>query len=48
MGDPTCDVYTAGALLYFAVTGQEPPLDPREAAASDRAPAQLPPRRSSG
>ena len=27
MGDPTCDVYTAGALLYFAVTGQEPALD---------------------
>ncbi len=27
IGDPTCDVYTAGALLYFAVTGQEPPLD---------------------
>jgi serine/threonine-protein kinase len=30
-GDPTCDVYTAGALLYFAVTGQEPPLDTRAA-----------------
>jgi eukaryotic-like serine/threonine-protein kinase len=29
-GDPACDVYTAGALLYFAVTGQSPPLDPRE------------------
>ncbi len=29
-GDPACDVYTAGALLYFAVTGQVPPLDPRE------------------
>jgi len=29
VGDPTSDVYTAGALLYFAVTGQEPPLDPR-------------------
>ena len=28
-GDPTCDVYTAGALLYFAVTGQEPPADTR-------------------
>ncbi|MGH7528531.1 MAG: serine/threonine-protein kinase [Gemmatimonadales bacterium] len=28
-GDPACDVYTAGALLYFAVTGQRPPLDPR-------------------
>ncbi len=28
-GDPACDVYTAGALLYFAVTGQPPPLDPR-------------------
>jgi eukaryotic-like serine/threonine-protein kinase len=30
MGDPACDVYTAGALLYFAVTGQEPPLDIRQ------------------
>jgi eukaryotic-like serine/threonine-protein kinase len=29
-GDPTSDVYTAGALLYFAVTGQHPPLDPRQ------------------
>jgi eukaryotic-like serine/threonine-protein kinase len=29
-GDPACDVFTAGALLYFAVTGQPPPLDPRE------------------
>jgi serine/threonine protein kinase len=28
-GDATSDVYTAGALLYAAVTGQEPPLDPR-------------------
>ena len=25
-GDATSDVYTAGALLYVAVTGQEPPL----------------------
>jgi serine/threonine-protein kinase len=30
VGDPACDVYTAGALLYFAVTGQHPPLDPRQ------------------
>jgi serine/threonine protein kinase len=30
IGDPACDVYTAGALLYFAVTGQRPPMDPRE------------------
>jgi eukaryotic-like serine/threonine-protein kinase len=29
-GDPSSDVYTAGALLYFAVTGELPPLDPRE------------------
>jgi serine/threonine-protein kinase len=29
-GDPTSDVYTAGAILYYAVTGQEPPLDPRQ------------------
>jgi serine/threonine-protein kinase len=29
-GDATSDVYTAGALLYVAVTGQEPALDPRQ------------------
>ncbi len=29
-GDPSSDVYTAGALLYFAVTAELPPLDPRE------------------
>ena len=29
-GDPTSDIYTAGAILYYAVTGQEPPLDTRE------------------
>jgi serine/threonine protein kinase len=28
VGDPASDVYTAAALLYFAVTGQSPPLDP--------------------
>ena len=39
VGDPACDVYTAGALLYFAVTGQRPPLDPREA----RRPTELRP-----
>jgi serine/threonine-protein kinase len=27
-GEPAADVYTVGALLYYAVTGQEPPLDP--------------------
>jgi eukaryotic-like serine/threonine-protein kinase len=27
-GDATSDVYIAGALLYVAITGQEPPLDP--------------------
>jgi serine/threonine protein kinase len=26
-GDAVSDVYTAGAILYYAVTGQEPPLD---------------------
>jgi serine/threonine protein kinase len=38
-GDPTCDVYTAGALLYYAVTGHEPPPDPRTA----RRPTELRP-----
>lgn len=27
-GDPASDIYTAGAVLYFGLTGQEPPLDP--------------------
>jgi serine/threonine-protein kinase len=26
-GDPASDVYTAGAILYFSVTGQAPPLN---------------------
>ncbi len=29
-GDPSSDIYAAGALLYFAVTGREPALDPGE------------------
>ncbi len=29
VGDPASDVYTAGAILYFALTGVEPPLDSR-------------------
>jgi eukaryotic-like serine/threonine-protein kinase len=28
-GDPLSDVYTAGGILYYAITGQEPPLDTR-------------------
>ena len=39
VGDATSDVYTAGALLYIAVTGQEPPLDP----AALRRPTELRP-----
>jgi serine/threonine protein kinase len=39
VGEPASDVYTAGALLYFTVTGQEPPLDAREA----RRPTELRP-----
>ena len=30
VGDPTSDIYTAGAILYFASTGEAPPLDSRE------------------
>lgn len=30
VGDPASDVYTAGALLYFTITGQKPPLHPGE------------------
>ena len=29
-GDAISDVYTAGTVLYYAITGQEPPLDSRE------------------
>jgi serine/threonine protein kinase len=29
-GDPASDVYTAGGLLYYAITAQEPPLDVRD------------------
>ena len=36
-GDPASDIYTAGALLYFAVTGQEPPLE----SAAIKPPSQL-------
>jgi serine/threonine-protein kinase len=28
VGDPASDIYAVGAILYFAVTGQEPALDP--------------------
>jgi eukaryotic-like serine/threonine-protein kinase len=38
-GDATSDVYTAGALLYLAITGQEPPLDTK----SIRRPTELRP-----
>ena len=43
-GDPACDVYTAGALLYFAVTGQEPPLDTARRSPPHRAAPDLSPR----
>lgn len=29
-GDPASDVYTAGAILYYAVTGEAPPMDPQQ------------------
>ena len=29
-GDPTSDIYTTGAILYYAVTATRPPLDPNE------------------
>ncbi|MEP6590479.1 MAG: serine/threonine-protein kinase [Gemmatimonadota bacterium] len=29
-GDPTSDVYTAGAILYYAITAITPPLDPTQ------------------
>jgi serine/threonine protein kinase len=30
VGDPASDIYTVGAILYFAITGQEPAMDPRQ------------------
>ena len=39
VGDPTSDIYTAGAILYFASTGEVPPLDAR----SLRPPTELRP-----
>ncbi len=30
VGDPTSDIYTTGAILYFALTATTPPLDPRQ------------------
>jgi eukaryotic-like serine/threonine-protein kinase len=30
VGDPASDIYAVGAILYFAVTGQEPALDPAQ------------------
>lgn len=38
-GDPASDVYTVGAILYFALTGQEPPADP----AAIRSPVEVRP-----
>ncbi len=38
-GEPASDVYTAGAVLYYAATGMEPALDP----AAIRAPSELRP-----
>ena len=38
-GDAISDVYTAGAILYYAICGQEPPLDARQA----RRPTELRP-----
>ena len=29
-GDPASDVFTAGAILYYTITGREPPMDPRK------------------
>ncbi len=39
IGDPASDVFAVGAVLYLAVTGQEPPLDPSQA----RRPSELRP-----
>ena len=46
-GDAVSDVYTAGAILYYAVTAQEPPLEPVGDPAAEPVPAQLSRARSS-
>lgn len=41
-GDPTSDIYTAGAILYFAVTAATPPLDPAEVVPARRVRSVIP------
>src|SRR5439155_26503727 len=41
-GDPASDVYTAGAVLYYAVTAVEPPEDPEQLVPPSRLRAACP------
>lgn len=42
VGDPTSDIYTAGAILYYAVTGATPPHDPAEIVPARRVRSVIP------
>ncbi len=42
VGDPTSDIYTAGAILYYAVTGATPPRDPAEIVPARRVRSVIP------
>lgn len=42
VGDPTSDIYTAGAILYYAVTGATPPLNPAEIVPARRVRSVIP------
>jgi len=41
-GDPESDIYTVGALLYYALTGRSPPQDPNDIAAPSEVRANTP------
>ncbi len=42
IGDPTSDIYTAGAILYYAVTGATPPRNPAEIVPARRVRSVIP------
>ena len=42
LGEPAADIYAAGAVLYYAITGVEPPDDPTELVAPSKLRAACP------